>query len=418
MLHLFRTILESFVQSFQQLRTNKLRSFLTLMGITIGVFCIIGVQSAVDSLERNIRGSFEKLGDDVLYIQKMPWGEDPHTNYWKYRRRPAPDYDDYKALADKSSKAGLASYSSFMGAKTIKYKSSSVERVFAVAATYDYGALFGIEYDKGRYFNPSEYRHGANKVVIGYQVAEELFGAVEPIGKIIKLMGRKLEVIGVIKKAGNDLLQVMNFDEVVLVNYNFGRKVANVKSDNPFGGLVAVKAKPGVSLDDLRDDVTIVLRKERRIKPREDDNFALNSITMMADILNKVFGSMSIAGIIIGGFAIFVGMFSVANIMFVSVKERTPIIGIKKALGAKNYLILTEFLIEAVALCLIGGVLGLGIIFLVTKLLASIEGFNFIITLSAGNIILGIVISIVVGIIAGLIPAMKASKMDPIEAMR
>ncbi|MCB0705113.1 MAG: ABC transporter permease [Saprospiraceae bacterium] len=413
---LLKIIFESFAQAFQQLRANKLRSFLSLLGITIGIFCIIGVQSAVDSLENNIRGSIEKLGDDVLYIQKMPWNEDPGENFWKYQRRPNPSYEDYELIRERVTSAGLADYHVFIGEKTLKFGSSSVEGAFVLAVTYDCADLFKLEFEKGRYLTPSEYHYGSNKVVIGHTVAEQLFGAIDPVGREVRLMGHKLEVVGVIKQSGRDILKVMNFDEVVLLGYSTASKISNIQNNNPFGSSVNVKAAEGVSIQELKDELTGALRAHRRLRPREENDFALNNVSLLANILDNIFGVINLAGLFIGIFALLVGMFSVANIMFVSVKERTSIIGIKKALGAKQYIILMEFLVESVILCIIGGLFGLLFVYLITIPLSAALPLDFY--LSTGNIIYGIVWSVVVGVLSGFIPAYQAARMNPVDAMR
>ncbi len=416
MITLVKVFYEAVRQAFQQLTANKLRSFLSLLGITIGIFCIIAVQASVDSLEANIRNSLNKLGDDIVYVQKMPWNEDPGENFWKYQRRPNPDYRDLEVIKKRCKSCGLADLHVFIGTKTLKYRSNSVEGAFVVAVTYDFDQLFKPDYEKGRYYTPSEYHYAADKILIGHEVAENLFGNVDPIGRKVTLMGRKMEVIGVFEKAGKDIVQVMNFDEAVIMSFELAKKVANVKTNHPFGSAVNVKAAPGVTLQQLKDDLTGVLRSHRRLKPREKENFSLNSLSMLASIMESIFGALSKAGWFIGGFAILVGIFSVANIMFVSVKERTNIIGIKKALGAKQYVILLEFLIESTILCIIGGAVGL---VLVQGVLQLLEGtLPFEIFLSAGNVILGLGLSILIGILSGFIPALQAARMDPVVAIR
>lgn len=411
-----RVFTESALQAWSQLSGSKLRSFLSLMGITIGIFCIIAIQASVNSMQDNVMGSLKKLGDDVVYVNKMSWTEDPHNNFWKYQRRPDISYKDFEAVKTKAETVGAASLHVFIGTKTLKYRSNSVEGVFCVAVTYDMDEIFKPEYEKGRYYTPAEYQQGSNKILIGSKVAEELFGNVEPIGKKVRLAGRDMEVIGVFKRSGKDLLKVMDFDNGVIISYELGKKIANLKNDNPFGASLNVKAAEGVSIETMKDDLTGTMRQERHLKPKEDDNFALNTMSIIAKLLEGVFGALNVVGIVIGGFAIVVGMVSVANIMFVSVKERTNIIGIKKALGAKNGIILLEFLIESVILCIVGGILGL---ILVYFLLAALKNsMPFPIYIDLGNISSGLILSVIVGVLAGVIPAMQASRMDPVDAIR
>ena len=415
---IFRIFSTSTVQALQQLWGNKLRTSLSLLGIMIGIFCIIGVLAAVDSLEDNVKGSFEKLGEDVLYLQKFSWASDPGQNWFRYLRRPNVDYDDYKAIDGKSRLAGKVAFQVYIGSKTGKYRSNSVENFEYIAVTNEYDDIFQLNYAKGRFFSPSEFHFGANKVVLGGQIAEGLFGpGIDPIGKMVKIGGRDVEVVGVLEIEGESLISINNYDEVALIPYEYGRKISNLKSNSPFGNsTIAVKTKEGISIEGMLDELTGIMRAHRRLAPLEEDDFSFNQLSLLTKILDGFFGVLNGLGIIIGGFAMFVGMFSVANIMFVSVKERTSIIGIKKALGAKKFVILTEFLIESVFLCLVGGIIGLGLTFLAVTLLSGIIDFDL--HLSLENIITGITVSVIVGIISGFIPALQASNMDPVEAIR
>lgn len=408
---------EGFIQAIHQLLSNKTRSFLSVLGIAIGVFCIISVLSAVNSLEADIRGSFKRLGDDVLYIDKMPWGEDPNENYWKYIRRPSPSYDDFNWLEQNLSEAEMVSMYFFIGMKGIKYLSNQVTRVPTMAVTYDIVNVYNVEFSAGRWYSPFEFNNGADMIVLGSDVAEQLFGPIDPIGKVVKLKGRKLKVIGVTKKVGNSLVNPMNFDICALTSYSLGKELANLKADNVFGSTsIQIKAKSGVDLKSLEDDVVVNLRKRRRLRPIEKNDFAVNTLSIISRLFDTVFGVMASIGWIIGGLSILVGGFSVANIMFVSVKERTNIIGIKKALGAKRSVILYEFLVEAIILCIIGGIVGLGFVYLIMKVLSKGAGFDLF--LNMNNVFLGVGGSIFIGILAGIIPAYIASKMDPVIAIR
>jgi len=415
----FRILSEGAIQAWQQLIANKLRSFLSLLGVTIGIFCIIGVKSAVDSLETNIRGSMDKLGNDVIYIEKFSWGEDPGKNFWKWMRRPNFSFSEYEVLRERLQNAEMVGYWQYLGSKTVKWQSSSVERVFTLGVTEDCNDLFHMEFEgEGRFFSPIEYQSGSDVCILGGVIAEEIFGVnIDPIDKEVNINGRKLRVLGVLKKSGKDLLKPFNFDNGVLVSYNLARRGFGIRAKGDFDRTsLMVKAKPGVNLDLMKDEITGVLRGERRLKPKEENNFALNTLSILSGLFDSVFSTLNIAGFIIGVFALFVGMFSVANIMFVSVKERTNIIGVKMALGAKRWFILLEILFEAVVLCIAGGLIGLGLIALVTFGIS--KAVDFDIHLSFNNMLLGLLTSVVVGVLSGLIPAAQASRMDPVEAIR
>ena len=413
---LFKIIYESIVQALQSLVGNKLRTFLSLLGITIGIFCIIAVKSAVDSLENSIKSGFNELGSDVIYVEKMPWGEDPNRNYWKYAKRPDPSYKDFNAISSKSRLSEYIGYTIFTGGKTIKYKSSAVSNAFIVGSTFDYKDISNIDIERGRYFTPQEYNLGTNKIILGYEVAQSLFNTLDPLGKEVKLFGQKYTVIGVLKSEGDNMFNFINFDEAMWVSFNNLKRFVNTNENSNVGKLLSIKARPEANVDELKGELTSILRASRRLKPTEDENFALNELSMLSQVLDAVFGVMNFVGFLIGIFALIVGMFSVANIMFVSVKERTNIIGIKKALGAKRSIILLEFLIESIILCLIGGMMGL--VFVVGVLKGISNAIPFEMYLSATNVAVGIICSVVVGIISGIIPAILASKLDPVVAMR
>jgi putative ABC transport system permease protein len=419
MITFIKIFLESISQAIGQLRSNKLRSLLSLLGITIGIFSIIAVDSSVDSLEDNIRGSFEKLGRDVIFINKMSWGEDPGKSYWKFMRRPSPSYDDYKAIVRKSKKAQLVAFQVVVGQKLLKYRSSNVPNAFLLGVSYDYAEIFKTKFEKGRYYSPIEYQLGTSQVILGHQVSENLFGSLDPIGRIVDVGGHKLQVIGVIEKSGKSVINVMDFDNVVLTSLNLTKKIASIRSNFRWGGSsVMVKATKDTPIEDLKGELTGILRAERQLKPVEDDNFSLNELSILSKLLDGLFGVIGAAGNFIGIFALLVGMFGVANIMFVSVKERTSIIGIKKALGAKRWFILTEFLVESIILCIIGGIMGLLLVYGGLQFLKYMKFSDFEIYLSSKNILRGIIWSVVVGVLSGFIPAWQASKMDPVEAIR
>lgn len=411
-----KIIWESFQQALGSLVGNKLRTFLSLLGITIGIFCIITVKSAVDSLQDNIVNGFNELGSDVIYLDKMPWNEDPGQNYWKYAKRPDPSLDDYASIKRKSKFAENVSYTIFTGGRTVKFLSSSVSNAFIMGSTQEYASIQNIKVAEGRIFSQTEYESGSNKVVLGYKVYNELFKNVNGIGKEVKLFGQDFQVIGYLESEGDNAFNFINFDDVLWLNFNCIKKYVNVKDESSVGRLLNIKAKSNVDLEDLKGEITGIIRAERRQKPLEKDNFALNELSMLSQVLDNVFGVLNLAGFVIGIFALIVGMVSVANIMFVSVKERTSIIGIKKALGAKRFVILIEFLIEAIILCIFGGIIGLILVYISLTVISLLIPFKM--SLSLFNILIGVGTSIIVGIIAGIVPASQASGMDPVEAIR
>jgi len=267
-----------------------------------------------------------------------------------------------------------------------------------------------MEIAEGRYFSPLETNNGRNVVILGNTIAQKLFDGEPAVGQQVKIYGLKTEVIGVLKKEGNNMGE--GLDEQVIVPVLFAANFLNIDRD----GSIAVSPKEDISKQELIDELTGIMRSMRKLSPGMEDNFSINEISTINARFEQFFRVMTFIGWIIGGFSLLVGGFGIANIMFVSVKERTSIIGIQKALGAKNYFILLQFLFEAIFLSLLGGILGLLIIFIFT--LISTYVFKFQLVLTLANIVLGITVSIVIGLIAGIVPSYVAARMDPVEAMR
>jgi putative ABC transport system permease protein len=405
---------ESVLFAIQSLRVNKLRSFLSLLGVAIGIFAIISVFTAVDSMENNIRDSIKSLGQNVVYIQKWPWAFGNNYPWWKYMNRPLPGYKEMDELEKRTHTVKAMAYVAFINAKLVKYKNNSAENISVVAISERYMDIRKFELAKGRYFSEEEFTSGKPFVVIGSNIADALFPGIEPLGESIDVMGNKLQVIGVTTKEGKSIVD-NSMDDVILVPVNNARNVVNLRSDriDPF---IMAEAKPLVSLAQMKEDLKQGMRAIRKLRPKEDDDFALNESTLLSNGISAMFGTIGIGGWIIGGFSILVGGFGIANIMFVSVKERTSIIGIQKSLGAKNYFILLQFLAEAVILCLIGGIAGLLLVFPLSLLATNALEFNLM--LSQSNVIFGLSISAIIGIISGLIPAWVASRMNPVDAIR
>ncbi len=408
--------IESFRIALHSLRTSKMRSFLSLLGISLGIFSIIAVKSAVDSFHDTIASGFSEFGSDILYVDQRPWIIKSRKEWMSYNKRPTVDYEYYEHLRDNLESAKYITFSSFTGGKTIKYNSNSVSNAFIIGSTLDYLRINDLEFEEGRFLNSFEYENATNKVILGATVASSLFEGLDPIGKKVKLLGQHYYVIGILKKEGESMFNFMNFDEAIWIGYKNMKKYINVKDINSIGNSLAIKANPGVDLDDIKDEIIGFMRPKRHLKPRENNDFSINEIGMLNEMLDEIFTVINLAGFVIGLFALIIGMFSVANIMFVSVKERTSIIGIKKALGAHNNVILAEFLIEAVILCIIGGLIGVGMVYFTLLLVSNITPITMYI--SPSNVFTGLVVSIIVGIISGIAPAYLASRMNPVEAIR
>ena len=408
-----RLLKEGFLFAVNSVIVNKLRTFLSLFGITIGIFCIISVFTVLDWMEKSIHDSIDSMGSNVIYIQKFPWSFDPNLAWWDIIKWPSVSLVDYQAILTNSPKTESACFMAIQS-ENIKYRNNSANEVPLGAVTSDLEKVITFEIEKGRYFSPFEYSSGSNVAVLGAEIAERLFEKTDPIGKEVTMAGYKARIIGVLKKEGQGGINLGNADQITLIPLNFGKTFINLR--NRFiETQMMIKAKPGVSVQELSDETTMVLRAARRLRPAETTNFSVNTSTMLSRGFDAVFKGINIGGWIIGCFAILVGGFGIANIMFVSVRERTNIIGIQKALGAKKFFILQQFLTESVLLSVTGGLLGLLLIFMGTLIVNYLYDLNMYLTI--GNILLAIFISGFIGIIAGYAPANAAARMNPVDAI-
>ncbi len=410
---LVRLIYESLSFAFNSLIANKLRTFLSLLGITIGIFAIISVFTVIDSLELAIRSSLSELGDNVAFIEKWPWAPpEGETEYpwWRYMNRPVPKLDEAEELAYRSRLAASTSFY-YTFSRTVQWGSDNIDNVPIIASTYSIYDVWNLNIDRGRYFTESEMRSGTPMIVIGADIAERLFNGVNPVGKTVKIQGSKFQVIGVFKKKGQF---GTSMDKNVQISAIKAFSMVDAKYRDQ-GQAICVKSKPKVDSDEFIAELEGIMRNIRRLKPIEENDFALNETSILSNQMDAIFGVFTLAGGIIGAFSIIVGGFGIANIMFVSVKERTKIIGIQKSLGAKRYFILLQFIFEAIVLSLIGGIIGLILIYVGAQIVSYIA--DFAIVLTVGNIIKGLLISTIIGFLAGFMPARAAAKLDPVIAI-
>ena len=408
-----RLLKESFAFALNALRNNKLRTLLSLLGVTVGIFSIIAVLAAVDSLKKNIVDSLDGMDKNTIYLFKYSFGP-TDVEEWKRDQFPHVKYDEYQYLQKNMDDIDKISFNFFTGNQSIKYDDNTVNSIRVKPSTNEFFEIEPFKVEKGRLFNEAESNSGTAVIVIGSEVAEGLFKGNEPIGKQIRLYGQRYTVIGVLKKMGENTFGDSN-DVAVFLPVNNIRKLYGDNSAI-FTPAILVKPKEVVDIEEFKAELTNKVRNVRGLRAGEINNFFVNILSGFTDFIDDIIGQMNVAGWFISGFSLLVGGFGIANIMFVSVKERTNLIGIQKALGAKNKFILFQFLFEAVILAMFGGLFGILLVWIIALILSSALDFQFV--LSTSNIILGSSLSIIIGLISGILPAISASKLDPVEAIR
>jgi putative ABC transport system permease protein len=405
---------ESLQSAYRTVILNKLRTILSLLGVTIGIFSIISVLAVLDSMKSNMKATIDAIGSNVIFVEKWPWApeEGKEFAWWEFLNRPSATLREYDKLKNRMRNVKSVSFSAAIQTR-VEYLDNSAENMMLWGITEEFEQVRSFNIFRGRFLSGYEINSGRNFCVIGYTIADELFKGVDPLGKKIKVQGKQLTIIGIFTREGKSILGGGSLDKVVMIPVSFMAGMTDLKDDQS-RPQIWVKGTEGTQLSILREEIRSNMRSIRRLSPRSKDNFALNETSLLNAGIDNIFKVVNLAGWFIGIFAVLVGAFGIANIMFVSVKERTSIIGIQKALGAKSYYIILEVLYESILLSLIGGIIGLMLIYAGT-LIARARDYD--IFLSAGNIILGIFISTTVGIIAGLMPAFSAARLNPVKAI-
>ncbi|HEY4108746.1 ABC transporter permease [Puia sp.] len=405
----------SFKMALQEFRSNKLRTFLSLLGITFGIFCIISVLSTISSMQLAVNNDLKSFGNKSIYIDKWSWtGGGPDYPWWKYVKRPYPKYEEVRFIRAKVPDALHISFQT-QTQDNVDFGDNSLTGVNYYGVTEDFDKIQQVLISRGRYFQQADFDHGSPFVVLGYRIAERLFNdPSKAVGQSVKLKGgRNTIVIGVVDKQGQSLLEGWDYDNSILVTYGYMKQFIRDDNANP---KTLVQAGDNISVAELKDELRGAMRSIRKLSPTEEDNFALNDMDTVGKFFDPIFSGMNIGGWAIAVLSLIVGMFGVANIMFVTVRERTSQIGLKKAIGAKRGVILTEFLLESAFLCIIGGLIGLVAVFILTLIFTSILHFQVIIPLNI--ILLAVSICLFTGVAAGIIPAFVAARMDPVVAIR
>lgn len=409
----FEIVGTSFKMALQELWKNKLRTFLSLFGVTIGIFCIIGVLATVNSLQHNIQNEISSLGSNTIYIDKWEYGGGPDYPWWKFVNRPVPKFEEVEYVRQRTPGAKRVAFC-LQGRDGVEFSGSLLGNVNMYSVNDDYLSVQNIDVGEGRTISDAEFNYGSNVALVGNEIAAKLFTTPEAaVNKPVNIRGKRVIIAGVIKKQGKQLLGGWDFDQSIVLPFQFGRTIFNELKTDP---VIIVQGRDNVTSKELKDQLFITMRTIRKLSPTADDNFGLNDINDLAKEVDSLFSGLNMAAAVIGGISLIVGLFGVANIMFVTVKERTSQIGLKKAIGAKRGIILTEFLLESAFLCIVGGLIGLLLVFLLAVILTKV--IEFPVFVSAGNMAWTLVICVLVGVIAGLIPAIQAARMNAVEAIR
>jgi putative ABC transport system permease protein len=396
------------------LRNNKLRTFLSLLGVTIGIFSIIAVLAAVDSLDQKIKGDLGDLDKNTVYLLRFSFGP-TEVPGWKREQFPDVTYEEFDYLKRSLNGVDKIAFNLFTRNENIKFEERTVSSVRVTPTTNEFEGIDGIKIEQGRFFNESESNSGTGVIILGFDVCNGLFDSPEQaIGKKVRMYGQRFNVIGVTQKQGFSTFGDSR-DNAVFIPMNFIRRLYGENSDM-LTPAILIKPEKGIDMEGFKGEITQKLRNFRGLKSSDIDNFFINVLSGFTDMIDEIVGELNIVGWIISGFSLLVGGFGIANIMFVSVKERTNLIGIQKSLGAKNKFILFQFLFEAVILSVIGGIIGLVMVWLIAMVLSKVLDFEFV--LSFWNMMLGAGLAGIIGLIAGIIPAISASKLDPVEAIR
>lgn len=413
MLVYIRLLKESFGFAINALRNNKLRTLLSLLGVTIGIFSIIAVLTAVDSLDRKIKKDLSSLDKNTMYFMRFSFGPSEIPK-WKREQFPDVKFEEYQYLKNNLKEAENVCFQYFTKPENIKFESKTVNAVNVVPVTDEFDDIQKLDFKTGRFFNESESNSGLPLVIIGHDVAKQLFENYDPIGQSVRLYGQKFSVIGVIKKQGAGLFGDSN-DSSIFIPSPFLRKKYGDNADF-LTPVILIKPNKNIDIDAFKSDISQKIRNIRGTKTGDIDNFFINILSGFTDFLDGIISQLNIGGWVIAGFSLLVGGFGIANIMFVSVKERTNLIGIQKSLGAKNKFILFQFLFEAIILCIIGGAMGMLFVWIISLILTKALDFEFV--LGWHNVLLGTGLAAVIGLIAGILPAISASRLDPVEAIR
>ena len=406
--------------SWQAIRSHKLRTLLTMLGISIGIFSITMIFTLVNTLQYSVTLNLSSLGSTILYVHNWPW-KDNSEDWYKYFNRPKVSLMDYEKLKNELKYTVAINFSYIKNGATAKYKKNTAEGIQIIGCTRDFVYVNNFEIEKGRFLSEFEINGARKNCVLGYQVAKNFFGTlINPIGEEIILQGKKFKIVGVIAPQGDMNIFGPSIDFQIIIPYTTFANTFDV-TKRSVDRLITVKAESPEKVYEVENQIIGLIRAKRGLKPSQEDNFSVNKQEALMEQFDQIFGALNVGGTIISLFSLLVGGFGIANIMFVCVKERTVEIGIQKALGSTKHFILQQFLLEAIILCVAGGLIGIFFLFSISGVLQwliYVFELGFVMTIKWKDIFLGIGLSVLIGLISGFLPAFTAANLDPVEAMR
>lgn len=405
---------ESWKIAVWQMRSNMTRSTLTALGVIIGIVAVTLMGTAIGGIQVGFDRSMAVFGDDVLYVTQWPWKK--VDDWWNYRDRPKikVEYSDaINRMIEKTPNSNLVvAVPTSSVFRSVKFEGSEVSNVLIRGTVSDYIITSTFDFKEGRFFSEIESRGGANVCVLGYDVADALFPGDSAIGKSVQIGGQAFRVVGEISRQGS-FLGIFSLDSIVVMPLGAFQKYFTAKSEAE----ILVKVKDKTKLPEARDELTGLMRRVRALPPEKKDDFSINEQQALKSTLDPIKNSIAIAGLFITGLSLFVGAIGIMNITFVSVKERTKEIGTRKALGARRRTILLQFLIESTAICLLGGLIGLGLAYFICFGISSAFP-SFPVRFSTGLVMVSMIVSVMTGLVSGFAPAWTASRLDPVAALR